>query len=151
VPAIFSWAHLDPRGEARSQFAAELPVLYTKGRRREPPWFAFRKRRRPRNPSASYNQNLMWISFIAVILSGVCVTAVTAISCSHTMCYKIPVAKLIEAFFLARKSGLSVNGLSNLQYVNRELVKRKTAQRRMCLFLRPSAKSGFSFITVNVI
>jgi hypothetical protein len=35
------YAHLDPRGRGRVQIAAELPLLYPKGRRATPPVIRF--------------------------------------------------------------------------------------------------------------
>ena len=41
IRANILYAHLDPRGRGRIQIAAELPLLYPKGRRAEPPLVRF--------------------------------------------------------------------------------------------------------------
>jgi hypothetical protein len=41
VRANVLYARLDPRGRGRMQIAAELPIMYAKGRRAEPPQVQF--------------------------------------------------------------------------------------------------------------
>jgi hypothetical protein len=51
IRANILYAHLDPRGRGRIQIPAELPILYPKGRRAEPPLVRFLETSEPDKPS----------------------------------------------------------------------------------------------------
>jgi len=55
IRANVLYAHLDPRGRGRIQIAAELPLIYPKGRRAEPPHVRFPELVDPDDPRASGN------------------------------------------------------------------------------------------------